>query len=53
MGGILMALAFGYILGALTWHRVWPWLWSKLPRSIGGGAAVLLATTTAFLEVPR
>lgn len=42
MGGILMALMVGYVLGAVTWHRVWPGIWRRIPRWLGGGAAVLL-----------
>lgn len=52
MGGILMALIVGYILGALTWHRVWPWIWSKIPRFLGGGAALFILAACVTAPVP-
>lgn len=47
MGGILMALLVGYILGAWSWPKAWPWIKKHLPRWAVGAPLLLLALPLA------
>ena len=35
-GPILFFFVLGYVVGALTWHRLWPGIWNRLPPWLGG-----------------